>query len=84
MLGGALGVTIGFRTLPVVCWNSYRPTYTAPDLINEFNIKYAFLGCAAATLCTLAATASACRSALASQPASLMLPRAPKAGRGYG
>ncbi len=81
IFGGICGVIIGFRVLPEVCWNAYRLMYTLPDLINEFNIKYAVLGCAAATLCTLAATASVCRSTLASQPAALMLPRAPKSGK---
>lgn len=79
--GGILGVVIGFQTLPQVCWNAYRLMYTAPDLIAQFNVKYAVLGCAAATLCTLASTASVCRSTLAESPAALMLPRAPKAGK---
>ena len=81
VFGGVLGVIIGFRTLPVVCWNAYRLMYTVPDLIVQFNVEYAVLGCAAATFCTLAATASVCRTTLAAQPASLMLPRAPKSGK---
>lgn len=81
VFGGALGVVIGFRVIPVVCWNSYRLMYTAPDLANQFNVKFAIMGCAAALFCTLTATASVCRSTLATQPASLMLPRAPKAGK---
>lgn len=81
VFGGALGVVIGFRVIPVVCWNSYRLMYTAPDLVNQFNVKFAIMGCAAALFCTLTATASVCRSTLATQPASLMLPRAPKAGK---
>ena len=81
IFGGVLGVVIGFRIIPEVCWESYRLMYTAPDLINQFNVRYAVLGCAAALLCTLTATASVCRSTLAAQPASLMLPRAPKAGK---
>ena len=81
VFGGILGVVIGFRVIPEVCWSSYRLMYTAPDLINQFNVPYAVLGCAAALFCTLTATASVCRSTLAAQPASLMLPRAPKAGK---
>jgi putative ABC transport system permease protein len=79
--GGVLGVVIGFQTLPRVCWNAYLLMYTAPPLMAEFNMKFAVIGVAAATFCTLIATASVCRSALAEVPASLMLPRAPKAGK---
>jgi putative ABC transport system permease protein len=79
--GGVLGVVIGFKTLPQVCWNAYLLMYTAPALDAPFNVRFAVIGVAAATLCTLAATASVCRSALAETPASLMLPRAPKAGK---
>ena len=81
VLGGILGVTIGFKTLPQVCWNAYLLMYTAPALMAPFNVKFAVIGCAAAMFCTLASTASVCRSALAETPASLMLPRAPKAGK---
>jgi len=79
--GGIAGVAVGFYTLPKVCWNAYLLMYTAPDLIEQFNVGYAVLGVSAATLCTLVATASVCRSTLASTPAALMLPRAPKAGK---
>ncbi len=81
LTGGTLGVAVGFYTLPKVCWNAYLLMYTAPDLIEQFNVGYAVLGVAAATLCTLIATASVCQSTLASTPAALMLPRAPKAGK---
>ncbi len=81
IFGAAVGVCIGFVTLPVVCYNSYRLLYTAPDLIVQFNWKYAIEGTLASLLCTLGSTYAACRSSLRESTASLLQPKAPKAGK---
>ncbi|MEA4912399.1 MAG: FtsX-like permease family protein [Oscillospiraceae bacterium] len=79
--GAAVGVAVGFVTLPVVCWNSYRLLYTAPDVLLPYNVTFAVEGLVASLVCTLGATWSACRTALAEYPAALMLPKAPKPGK---
>ncbi len=79
--GSIAGVCLGFATLPEICWNAYRMMYTAPELVNQFNVLHASVGCALAVLCTLGATWAACRSSLREQPASLMQPKAPKMGK---
>lgn len=81
VLGAAVGIVVGFGTLPVVCYNSYRLLYTAPDLDIQYNWKYAIEGGLASCLCTLGATYAACRSTLRERTASLLLPKAPKAGK---
>ena len=81
VLGSAFGLLVGFQVFPIVIWNAYKMMYTLPPLITQFNVKYAVLSSAAAILCTLAATFSACRLTLKEKPAALMLPRAPKAGK---
>ncbi|MEA5050210.1 MAG: FtsX-like permease family protein [Oscillospiraceae bacterium] len=79
--GAAAGVAVGFVTLPVVCWNSYRLLYTAPDVLLPYRVGLAAQGLCASLVCTLGATWSACRTALAEYPSTLMLPKAPKPGK---
>lgn len=81
-VGGCVcGVLLGFLSLPTICWNAYRMLYTAPDLAAHFNWEYGLIGSAASLFCTLGATTAACWSTLAETPASLMQPKAPKAGK---
>ncbi len=81
IFGAALGVSIGFVTLPVVCYNSYRLLYTAPDLLLQFNWRYALEGTLASLVCTLGSTYAVCRSSLRESTAALLQPKAPKAGK---
>ncbi|WP_270739902.1 FtsX-like permease family protein [Massilioclostridium coli] len=81
VLGSVVGIIVCSKVLPVVCWNSYRILYTAPGIIAPISLKFSLIGGFAAALCTLGATFFACRSSLSETPASLMLPKAPKAGK---
>lgn len=80
-VGSTIGVLIGFETLPRVINDAYSMLYKVPDFQTNFYVKYALAGSLSVTLCTLAATYFACRSALSENPASLMQPRAPKPGK---
>lgn len=55
--------------------------YDMPPIIAGFNWKYALISSLAALLCTGLSTYFACASELASTPAQLMRPKAPKAGK---
>lgn len=79
--GAAVGVLIGFFTLPEVCWNSYLLVYTAPKLISVYRVDLALEGLIASAVCTLGSTYFACRSALKEWPSTLMLPKAPPMGK---
>jgi len=81
IFGSLLGILIGFQVLPLVVWNSYAIMYTVPPIILGFNVEYALVACVASVACTLSATFAACYSSLLESPATLMLPRAPKAGK---
>lgn len=79
--GCVVGLLVGFNLFPRVIWNAYSMMYNLPDLICQFNIKYALISSLTALACTMLATANACWATLGEHPASLMLPRAPKAGK---
>ena len=81
-IGGSLvGLAIGFTFFPIVIWNAYSIIYEFPALVCRFYASYAFLGSFLAVACTLAATLNACWSTLHEVPATLMLPKAPQAGK---
>ena len=79
--GCIFGLLVGFWIFPTVIWGAYEIMYNLPPLVISFNMKYATLSAAAAILCTMFATWSACVSTLRENPARLMLPKAPKAGK---
>ena len=81
ILGSIVGLLVGFKLLPIVIYNAYGYQYHLPDFIAEFNKKIAIISSGLAILSTMAATIYACNQALKEKPATLMLPRAPKAGK---
>ena len=81
LLGSIGGLLVGFKLLPIVLYNAYGVMYHLPDFIAEFNTKIAIISSGLAILSTIAATVYACNQALKEKPATLMLPRAPKAGK---
>ena len=81
LLGCVAGVLFGMWLFPTVIINAYNIIYDLPDILTPFSWPLALLSGAAATLCTLMATLWACWSALRENPARLLLPKAPKAGK---
>ncbi|MHB1454262.1 MAG: ABC transporter permease [Saccharofermentanales bacterium] len=80
-LGSVVGLLAGFALLPRLIWNAYAFSFHLPLLITKFSLGFALIATAIALLCTLGATISACYQALKEKPATLMLPRTPKAGK---
>ena len=81
LLGSLVGTAVGLWLFPTVIYNAYTMMYTTPPLIPSFPAVY-FIGCAAVSvLCTSAAALAACYRELRSQPAELMRPKAPPAGK---
>ena len=81
VLGCAVGLASGFQLLPTVLYKAYASQYELPELILQFNGKFALISCGLEILCTLGATWFACSRTLSEKPAALMVPRAPKAGK---
>ncbi len=81
VVGGGIGLIIGFNFLPKVIADIYAMVYDVPDVILEFNFGYATAGIAAAALCTVGATIFTAARILRHNPATLMRPKAPKPGK---
>lgn len=81
VVGGGIGLIIGFNFLPKVIADIYAMVYDVPDVILEFNFGYATAGIAAAALCTVGATIFTAVRILRHNPATLMRPKAPKPGK---
>ena len=81
LIGGGIGLIIGFSYLPKVIADIYAMVYDVPDVILEFNVGYAIAGMAAALLCTVGATIYTSVKQLRHNPATLMRPKAPKPGK---
>lgn len=81
ILGSAAGQLVGFRLLPRVIWNAYGVMFHLPPFVSEYNARIAFMASGIAVLSTVAVTVYAANEALGEKPATLMLPRAPKAGK---
>ena len=79
--GGMTGFLIGIKLFPLIIYNAYGMLYTLPPLIAPFRWNYAFWCILAAVLCTCLSAFAACYKELASVPAALMRPKAPKAGK---
>ncbi len=81
LLGSAFGILLGMKLLPAVISNAYSMMFTLPKTETIFWWKYAVVISLIAIFCTTAATLFACLGQLSEKPASLMLARAPKAGK---
>lgn len=79
--GALIGMTIGFQLLPKIIAHIYGMMYAVPEVSCEFNIEYAITGAVAALACTCGATIYTAIKDLRLEPAKLMLPKAPKAGK---
>ena len=82
-LGGSIvGVLIGEKVFPLVIIYAYKILYKhLPDILLPYHLSYAVQATGIAVICTLAATIGSCYKELASHPAALMRPPAPKQGK---
>lgn len=81
LIGGLVGMCIGFRLLPDLVASMYEMMYTLPKPEFPFRINIGIVGLIFALISTVGATICTCIKELKENPASLMLPRAPKPGK---
>ena len=81
LIGGALGLAIGFTLFPTMIFTAYQIMYDVPDIELTFYPGISAAAVGAAVACTTVSTLAACLATLADTPANLMRPRAPKAGK---
>lgn len=80
--GSVVGVLFGEKVFPWIIIYAYKIMYQhIPDILVPYHVSYALQATLIAVLCTLAATAFSCYRELASVPAQLMRPPAPKQGQ---
>lgn len=82
-LGGSVfGVLVGEKIFPWIIVNAYGIMYQyLPKILVPYDWGFGLLATAAALVCTMAATLSACFKELHAVPAELMRPPAPKQGK---
>ncbi len=81
VLGGFIGMLIGFNFFPNILWGIYESIFLICDLVCEFNVKYALLGLSLSVICICGAAVINARRLLMEKPSELMRPKAPKAGK---
>lgn len=79
--GGVVGAIVGFELFPYVIMKAYSIMYYLGNFETPYRADIALTAIAAMAVCTAAATFSACYASLREVPATLMRPKAPKAGR---
>ena len=81
IIGGILGMCVGFETLPRIIWMLYMMMYQmTPNILISFNWKYGLLGLILIFICIIGATIYSAIRELKETPSALMRPKAPKAG----
>ena len=80
VLGWLVGTLLGFVVLPAIIFTIFSTMYALPGFVYGFDVVYSVVSLLLFTVGIVGATALTCRHELRETPASLMLPKAPKAG----
>ena len=80
LIGGGFGLIVGFLGIPAFLLVVLRGLYVMPDVRLEYDWLYGTAGVALFVIGVLAATVYACAQEMRQKPASLMRPKAPRAG----
>ena len=82
IIGGVLGMSVGFVLLPKIIWMMYQMMYQMTDNIHiSFNLSIGGIGLLLICVCIIGATIYAVLKELVQTPATLMRPKAPKMGK---
>ena len=81
IIGGILGMSLGFYLLPSIVWSLYSTMYTIPDFHLNYQLGIGLAGTFIAFACIGGATILVAHSELKETPAALMRPKAPKNGK---
>lgn len=81
VIGGILGMSVGFYLIPTIVWNLYSIMYTIPEFIITYRLKIGLSGILIAFICIGGATILSAYKELRENPSTLMRPKAPKIGK---
>ena len=80
LIGGVLGNIIGFVGLPLFLFTVFDDMYSLPQMLLSYDIVSSLVSVALFAVGVVGATIIACRHEMAETPASLIRPKAPRAG----
>ena len=81
IIGGLLGMNVGFYLIPSLIWRMYEVVYQIPEFLISFNWEYGGAGLIIICVCIIGATIYSSIKELRQEPATLMRPKAPKIGK---
>lgn len=81
LTGALLGLAVGYYLFPKIIFDAYGQMYNIPDLVTPWYLNYSLWGIIVALACTVGAALVTLRIDLLSTPATLLRPKAPKAGQ---
>lgn len=81
IIGGILGMCLGFVLLPTIVWEMYKMMYQMTDISLSFNIQVGATGIILISICIIGATIYSITKELMHTPATLMRPKSPKMGK---
>ena len=81
IIGGLLGMNVGFILIPSLIWRMYEVMYQIPQFLISFNWEYGGAGLIIISVCIIGATIYSTVKELREQPAILMRPKSPKLGK---
>lgn len=81
IIGGIIGLAVGFTVFPTVLFRAYSILYTMPKLLLIFDVPFAVISIITGILVTSLSALIVCLEELNSNAAALMRPKAPKAGK---
>lgn len=81
VVGGVIGMTVGFYLLPNIVWILYSAIYTMPEFYALYQVGVGVKGIGLAFLCIGGATILVAWKELKQMPAVLMRPKPPKNGK---
>ena len=81
IIGGAIGMSVGFYLLPNIVWILYSLIYTVPVFYVSYRLSIGLMGLVIAVICIVGATIYVAIKELKQMPAVLMRPKPPKNGK---
>ncbi len=81
IVGGIIGMAIGFKLLPTIIWTIYKMLFTVPNFVTEFNLEFGTIGLLIGVICICGSAIFTAYKTLVNMPSVLMRPKSPKAGK---
>lgn len=81
IIGSLLGLLVGFKLFPSIIIEAYGQLYNLPSFVTPWYLNYTIIGIVVGLICTVGVAMLTVRLDLIAPPATLLRPKAPKAGK---